>query len=303
MLVKSLVVILSLIALGSCDSRIRYRFYREATYVDDYTFADFNTILSNPSFSSSRQTVIFHYGAGQTLATPQIHDIITAYAVNRQFNFIVIFYDNLNTISTGEANALAEGITVNLLEIFDRGYNSGLMNLLGFSLGAQIMARASRQVQSRSNRRHIVSRLTGLDPWNLGAISSITVGRLSSSDAQWVESVHTESSNRGDHESRGHIAFFVNGGVAQPMCTQTLPTTRWDCSHVFALSVWAESVRASSPIFPSLSCDSWSQFQAGQCNSNQVANLGRTSFNTAIRGSYFLSTNMQAPWSRNQAQP
>ena len=177
------------------------------------------------------------------------------------------------------------------------------MNLLGFSLGAQIMARASRQVQSRSSRRHIISRLTGLDPYNLGAISGITIGSLSSTDAQWVESIHTESSNRGDHGSRGHIAFFVNGGVAQPMCTQTLPTTRWDCSHVFALSVWAESVRASNPIFPSLSCDSWSQFQAGQCNSNQVANLGRTSFNTAIRGSFYLSTNMQAPWSRNQAQP
>lgn len=177
------------------------------------------------------------------------------------------------------------------------------MNLLGFSLGAQIMARASRQVQSRSSRRHIINRLTGLDPWNLGPISGITVGTLSSADAQWVETIHTENPNRGDHGSRGHVAFFVNGGEAQPMCTQTLPGARNDCSHVFALSVWAESVRSTSPTFAALQCDSWSQFQAGLCNSNAVANVGRSSTTTNIRGSFFLATNMNAPWSRNQAQP
>lgn len=177
------------------------------------------------------------------------------------------------------------------------------MNLLGFSLGAQIMARASRQVQSRTNRRHIINRLTGLDPFNLGPISGVTIGSLSSADAQWVETIHTEQSLNGDINSRGHISFFVNGAISQPGCTQTLATTRAECNHVFAMTVWAESVRSTNPTFPGLACDSWTEFQAGQCNSNSVANMGRTSTVTNIRGTHFLATNMNAPWSRTQAQP
>jgi hypothetical protein len=177
------------------------------------------------------------------------------------------------------------------------------MDLLGFGLGAQIQARASRRVQARTSRRHVIGRLTGLDPWALGPITGITVGSLSSADAQWVESVHTEGNQRGDLESNGHVSFFVNGGVAQPMCNQALPGARWDCSHIFALSIWAESVRATSPVFGALSCDTWEQFTAGACNTNQIAHMGRSNAASNLRGPFFLATNMQSPWSRNQAQP
>jgi hypothetical protein len=176
------------------------------------------------------------------------------------------------------------------------------MNLIGFGLGAQILARSSRQVQSSTSRRHIIGRLTGLDPWGLGPINAITIGRLSSADAQWVESIHTEGNQRGDLESNGHVSFFVNGGIAQPFCNQALPTARWDCSHVFALTIWAESVRSTNPTFPALSCPTWEQFLTGGCNSNSVAFMGRTS-DATFRGPHQLMTNMQAPWSRDNALP
>lgn len=96
------------------------------------------------------------------------------------------------------------------------GYNSGQMTYLGFGLGAQILARASRQVQSQTSRRYIIGRLTGLEPLSLGPVNGITIGRLSSADAQFVESIHTDNGGqRGDHESVGHVSFFVNGGDGQ----------------------------------------------------------------------------------------
>lgn len=166
------------------------------------------------------------------------------------------------------------------------------------------MARTSRRVQTLSSRRHIIGRLTGLDPFNLGLISGITIGILSSADAQWVESIHTEGSgSRGDLNSRGHVSYFVNGGVSQPMCTQTLPNARWDCSHIFALSIWAESVRAITAVFPALQCESWSQYLAGDCNMNEIANMGRSNAVHSLRGTYFLATNLQAPWSRPSPYP
>lgn len=177
------------------------------------------------------------------------------------------------------------------------------MNFIGFGLGGQIMARASRQVQGQSSRRHIVGRLTGLEPLNLGPVNSITIGSLSSADAQFVESIHTDGNGqRGNLESNGHVAFFVNGGVDQPQCNQISPVARWDCNHNFALTYWAEAARSATPIFPSLSCDSWSNFVAGVCNNNPQANMGRaTEFNN--RGPYMLRTNLTPPFSRNTALP
>lgn len=40
-----------------------------------------------------------------------------------------------------------------LTNFFNNGYSSGQMNLIGFGLGAQIMARASRRSQEISARR------------------------------------------------------------------------------------------------------------------------------------------------------
>ena len=96
---------------------------------------------------------------------------------------------------------------------------------------------------------------------------------------------------------------FVNGGINQPMCTQTLPGARAQCNHEMAMTYWAESVRSIPAIFPSLYCDAWSSFVSGNCNDNLVANMGRSNSATNLRGSYFLRTNNQAPFSRNQATP
>jgi hypothetical protein len=125
---------------------------------------------------------------------------------------IVINYDDPSIINVDEANSLANGVTVAVRRLFDTGYNSALMNFLGFGLGAQIMARASRRIQTESNRLHIVGRLTGLEPFVLGPVEVVGIGRLSSADAQFVETVHTDGTgNRGDTGSNGHVSFFVNG--------------------------------------------------------------------------------------------
>lgn len=130
-----------------------------------------------------------------------------------------------------------------MIGIFDRGYNSGFMSAIGFGLGAHIMARACRQVSSQSQRRHICGRLTGLDPIDLFLHNSVTIGRLTANDAQFVETVHTEGNSIGDHDSRGHVAFFVNGAMTQPFCTQSLPGNRAECSHIFAMRIWYEKLK------------------------------------------------------------
>lgn len=198
--------------------------------------------------------------------------------------------------------ALAQGITTSIINFCDNGYPIALVNFLGFGLGAQIMGRASRQIPGQSQQRYVIPRLTGLDPFSLGIIAGNQIGRISQTDALFVETIHTESNSRGDNSNRGHVWYFVNGGVAQPFCTQPLPGARADCSHVFALTAWAESVRSLVPTFPSLSCGTWDQFTAGACNANSVAWMGRST-DLSVRGSHMLRTNNNPPFSRNVATP
>jgi len=71
------------------------------TAVGDYTTANFFEILTHPNFVRTRQSVMFHHSEGNTLTTPQVQDVLNSYAVNADLNFIMIHYDNANTISTG----------------------------------------------------------------------------------------------------------------------------------------------------------------------------------------------------------
>lgn len=304
-MMKSLILVLALAAFAHGDGRLNYIFYHGPTMTDTtvFNFVNYHTILNHPLFQRTRSTIMFHYGTGQTLATSQVHDLIQSYFNRGEHNLIVVNYDDPATISTDNANALAQGIATSNINLFDNGFSSGLMNLVGFGLGAQIIARSSRQVQGQTGRRHIIGRLTGLEPESLGPINSITIGNLGSADAQFVESIHTDGNGqRGDLAANGHVSFFVNGGVDQPQCNQISPIARWDCNHNFALTYWAEAARSAAPIFPSLSCDTWANFVSGACNANPQANMGRaTEFNN--RGPYMLRTNLTPPFSRPGALP
>lgn len=109
--------------------------------------------------------------------------------------------------------SLALGITQSIVNLCDAGYSSSLVNFIGFGLGAHIMGRASRQIPTQSSGRHVIPRLTGLDPSSLGIIAGNQIVRISSSDALFVDTIHTESNSRGDNNSRGHVWYFVNGGL------------------------------------------------------------------------------------------
>jgi hypothetical protein len=305
MMLKSLFVFLALASCAYGDTRLRYVFYFgtvELVQTATYNVNNLQTILSHPAFVNTQQTVLFHYSVGQSLSSVQIHDLITSYIFSRDYNLVIVGYEDNDVVSTDNAVSLALGIAQSTVNLCDAGFSSSQLYFIGFGLGAHIMGRASRQVPTQSAGRHTVGRLTGLDPLSLGIIAGNQIGRISQNDALFVDTIHTESNSRGDNNARGHVWYFVNGGIAQPMCTQPLPGARADCSHVLALTLWAESVRTLVPTFPSLSCATWELFLGGACNANSVAFMGRTT-NISVRGSHMVSTNLTPPFSRNVATP
>lgn len=69
-----------------------------------YNFVNYHTILNHPLFQSTRSTILFHYGGGQTLATSQVHDLIQSYFNRGQQNLIVVNYDDAGLINTDVSN-------------------------------------------------------------------------------------------------------------------------------------------------------------------------------------------------------
>jgi dienelactone hydrolase len=94
------------------------------------------------------------------------------------------------------------------------GYEKSKIEIVGFSLGAQIGALVARSIPN-------FPRLTALDPGQVPSIplAGNPVGKiLSSSDALFVMTIHTETDSFGDKKSLGHVNGWFNGANRQPMC-------------------------------------------------------------------------------------
>jgi pancreatic lipase-related protein 2 len=190
-----------------------------------------------------------------------------------------------------------------IVKLFDGGYESSRLHLVGFSFGSTVFGIAGREVNLQSNGAYTIERITGLDPGRVQSVFVNQTGTLNPGDAKFVETIHTEAIGFGDHDTRGHVQYFVNGGRRQPMCTSVINTIAQTCSHLFASTIWVESIQARTPIFPSLQCASWESFLENDCNlSAPVGNIGVLT-STALRGSYFLRTNNESPFSRPSPGP
>ena len=97
--------------------------------------------------------------------------------------------------------------------------------VLGASLGAQVAGYVGYYLDGR------LSRITGLDPSGPLFHSVPTSDRLDSTDARFVDVIHTAGKWVGNDDVLGHADFFPNSGRApQPGCEgkESLDLT---CSH------------------------------------------------------------------------
>ncbi|XP_023937353.2 pancreatic triacylglycerol lipase-like [Bicyclus anynana] len=104
------------------------------------------------------------------------------------------------------------------------------MHLIGFSLGAHVAGNAGRELRGR------VARITGLDP--AGPLWYGNSNRLKSSDAVYVEAIHTDGSavGLGIGAASADVDFFPNGGSSQPGCFDHF------CNHNRAWQFFAATV-------------------------------------------------------------
>ncbi|XP_018564962.1 pancreatic triacylglycerol lipase [Anoplophora glabripennis] len=158
------------------------------------------------------------------------------------------------------------------------------ISMVGHSLGAHISGIAGRYLGGK------VGNIVGLDP----AAPLVSISDkdycLDSSDAEYVEVIHTAAGFLGLSTSLGHSDYYPNGGKDQPGCGLDFASR---CSHCRSFKFYAESIRSNK--FVSQKCASYSDYTQGNC-SGPYSLMGGHNMDKGVSGDYYLNTNEDSPY-------
>lgn len=114
----------------------------------------------------------------------------------------------------------------------DFGQTPEQIGIIGHSLGAHIAGIAGK------NTRRKIACIVGLDPASPLFRLKKPSKRLSDTDAQYVEVIHTNGKALGIFARIGVTDFYPNGGAKQPGCGWNI-----SCSHQRAVDYFKESLK------------------------------------------------------------
>ncbi|KAJ9590787.1 hypothetical protein L9F63_016173, partial [Diploptera punctata] len=227
--------------------------------------------LKASSFNPSNPTKILIHGFGGSITSGVITDNRAAYLNTGSYNVIGVDWGNLcksplyaSAVSNSRPVGQYVAKLVDLL-IAEGGARLQDIHIIGHSLGAHVAGFAGAAVSSGK-----IGRITGLDAAsplfdNTGADS-----RLDPTDANLVDSIHTNIGILGMAAPIGDLSFYPNGGDRQPGCGIDLVGS---CSHGKAVDYFVNSIRNRNA-YPAVECSSQSDATKGTCTASGRAVMG-----------------------------
>ncbi|XP_068086540.1 lipase member H [Anabrus simplex] len=162
------------------------------------------------------------------------------------------------------------------------------IHAIGVSLGAHVVGYAANELKP-----YKLPRITGLDPASPLFELASNEHKLDSSDAEFVDVIHTNALVQGKAERLGHVDFYMNGGTHQPGCTFVAkPLT---CDHLRSVAYFAESI-VSEDGFWAWKCSGQAQYALGQCPQKGEPVLVGEFVDKSARGFYVTKTRSQSPF-------
>ncbi|XP_034950778.1 pancreatic triacylglycerol lipase isoform X3 [Chelonus insularis] len=259
-------------------------------------FTDNPDALRNSDFSPFRQTKFITHGWKSSALAVGPTNLKNAYLKKGDYNVILVDWEPLasNTWYLGpmkntEKVGAEAGKFIDYL-ISETGLSLDNIHFLGHSLGAHVAGNAGYSVTSGK-----ISRITGLDPALPGFHALSTKdNRLDSSDAQFVDVIHSCGGILGFLQPLGTVDFYPNGGVAiQPGCC-CMPEITEACSHGRAYTYYTESIISETGLLAT-KCSDWGSYVEGRCNESGLVFMGEFVDRSAT-GSYFLRTQAEPPF-------
>ncbi|KAH8306638.1 hypothetical protein KR044_002637, partial [Drosophila immigrans] len=278
------------------NSNITFRLYnseqRNGSFIKSDNLTDFEIDEANPL------KVIIHGYNGSFESTPNL-ELLPQFLKIHNVNVIIVDYSKLAhdpcyTQSVHNAHLVGRCLGYLLVDILgNRPRMSEKLHLIGYGMGAHVASFAANYLTLFYIR---VSHITALDPAKALYVTPDLLERLDSSDADFVDVIHTDVLIHGLMQPVGHVDFYPNKGFVQPNCGPIDDLVTHKCYHSRSAEYYAESMNISN-VFWGFKCKDLYAFIVGECIPNDnMEQLGYYTSKSA-RGSYFLTTNQEPPYS------
>lgn len=250
-------------------------------------------MLSNSSFDVNKPTKVLIHGFLGSIKRRMVQDIKRRFLETQDVNVLAVDWSpiawsfNYYAIVEEVPNVgyyLAEMLTF----LVSQGCDPKSFHLIGHSLGAHVAGFAGFFLDEWK-----IGRITGLDPAKPMYNQVDRSKRLDSTDADFVDCIHTCGGLLGLSEPICHVDFYPNGGRhVQPGC-YVFDFGR--CSHRRSYEYFAESILPTHK-FPALMCKKFND-TPNDCTNSDVY-MGNY-VNRSARGVFFVHTNKVFPYAIN----
>ncbi|XP_055844916.1 phospholipase A1 VesT1.02-like [Episyrphus balteatus] len=251
--------------------------------------------LKNAGFNKKHETRIIIHGWLNTYKS-EVNTILTEAFLNTgKYNVICVDWsdkaDRYNYLSATRAIPEIGQRVAHLIEFLrDEGkMKTKNLKVIGHSLGAHVAGFAGKTIEGEQ-----IQTIIGLDTaYPLYKYTNCDE-RLCSTDAVYVESIHTNGKLLGFLKPIGHSAFYPNGGKSQPGCGLDLSGS---CSHSRAYIYYAEAITQE---FLGVKCDDWKNAVDKDCKyqgKKSVAGFDKPDNHKKLDGSFYSPVDKKSPYS------
>ncbi|XP_076818976.1 pancreatic triacylglycerol lipase-like [Clavelina lepadiformis] len=240
------------------------------------------TALRRTDFDYRRDTKFIIHGFLDNGGIQWLEDMSDAFLAVEDLNVIRVSWPGGSfTVQYAQSSADTQvvgaevGLFINNI-VKEFGGDTKSFHCIGHSLGAQTCGYLGAGVPGK------VGRITGLDPAGPYFEGTPNEVRLDSSDADFVDVIHTDAEKLKDfgfgiNQVSGIVDFWPNDGIQQPGCDQNAISTIVGiegiadgtrnfvaCNHMRAIHFFIESIGTNCP-FTGNECTSYGDYRAGKC--------------------------------------
>ncbi|XP_072948294.1 pancreatic triacylglycerol lipase-like [Epargyreus clarus] len=244
--------------------------------------------------NTNNKVVIFVHGFTDDPTKNSFTNISDSFIQSEEGKFVTLlaldgssllrwFYLRASTCVRFMGDELAE----TLVTLVRDGVPPSQIHMVGHSLGAHVSGFTGKRFFALTGQK--LGRITGLDPAGPCFTNLDTEFRLSPTDAEYVDVIHSDAGVYGIKEIVGQANYLPNGGSMQPNCLfQT-------CSHSRSWLIFGVSVLLGD-IFPAIRCADYEAFKRGECD-GEISYMGYQS-KPGTKGLFFLQTNGKYPFGK-----
>ncbi|XP_050451645.1 lipase member H-B-like [Cataglyphis hispanica] len=233
-----------------------------------------------------KRTIFYIFGHSQSPDDANVQLMMRALCYERTDNVVLLDWSKYSKlfywISFQRAEKVGRLFAQSIRLLVKNGLDISKIYIIGHSLGVPIAGFAGKC------NDFTIPRITALDPANplfypFGCY-------LRSTDAAWIDIIHTDMGGYGTLTCMGTAEFYANGGTRpQPGCKLIdNPFSKADvCSHQRSVEIYAES-KYHPKEFIAVQCPCYVDYKENKCKGNLQSYVGYAA--SDVHGSFYFHT-------------